>query len=82
MVPKERTPFQSAQVKRKGPTSQLKYLAGNNGQHRLCFFLNQESKNMCCASSNKLAKATTFLRAFYSPGELLMVMHYKGSKKE
>lgn len=81
-APKERTPFQSAQVKRNGPTIQLQYLDGNSDQHRLCFFLNQESKNACCASSNQLAKAATFLRAFYSLGELLILMHYKGSKKK
>lgn len=81
-VPKERTPPQSAQVKRNGPTIQLQYLDRNNDQHRLCFFLNQESKNVCCASSNQLAKAATFPRAFYSPGELLMLMHYEGSKKK
>lgn len=81
-VPKERTAFQSAQVKRNGLTIQLQYLDGNNDQHRLCFFLNQESKNVCCVSSNQLAKAATFLRAFYSLGELLILMHYKGSKKK
>lgn len=81
-VPKERTPFQSAQVKRNGRTIQVQNLDGNNGQHKLCFFLNQESKNVCCASSNQLAKAATFPRAFYSPGELLILVHYKGSKKK
>lgn len=81
-VPKKITPFQSAQVKRNGPTIQLQHLDGNNDQHRLSFFLNQEYKNVCCASSNQLAKAATFPRAFYSPGELLMLMNYKASKKK
>lgn len=76
-VHKERIPSQSAQVKRNGPTIQLQHLDGNNDQHSLCFFLNQESKNVCC-----WWQAATFPRAFYSSGELLMLMHYKGSKKK
>lgn len=78
-VPKKRTPYQSPQVKRNGPTIQLQHLDGSNNQHRLCFFLNHEYKNMCCASSNQLAMAATFPRAFYSPGKLVMLMNYKGS---
>lgn len=77
----KRTPPQSAQVKRNGPAIQLQHLDGNNDQHRLCFFLTEETKNTHCAGSNWLAKAAVFLRAFYSPGDLLvMFMHSKGSK--
>lgn len=77
----ERTPSQSAQVKRNGPTIQPQHLDGNNEQHRLHFFLTEETKNACCASSNQLAKAAIFPRAFYSPDDLLtMLVHCKGSK--
>lgn len=77
----ERSPSQSAQVKRNGPTIQMQQLDGNNDRHRLCFFLTEETKNACCASSNQLAKAARFQGAFYNLDDLLMMLiHCKGSK--